>query len=207
MLRRSVSGCLKIPKMSAGQGMTRNAVLTSALALVVSIIQISDARAGAAARGFVCGVSNGAPSTNAVKADGDQVPVIRWTSTTFEASGWSPERRCQEVSGRFDTYLKQGRLAFITTGRINGLPVICTAASNGGPCDRLLYTLMPGQNATATLRDLYEIRVKARGPLNETTSRLYVSLDELIKNAEGNSDDAYAPAQTVSTSQSNDVLW
>ena len=73
--------------------------------------------------------------------------------------------------------------------------------------DGLLYTLKPGQNATATLRDLYEIRVKARGPLNETTSRLYVSVDELIKTAEGNSDDAYAPAQTVSTSQSNDALW
>ena len=202
-----MSGCLKVPAQSAAQGMTKSAVFTSVLALFVSTIQISDARAGAAARGFVCGVSNGSPTTNAVKADGAQVPVIRWTSTTFEASGWNPQRRCQEVSGRFDTYLKQGRLAFITTGRINGLPVICTAASNGGPCDGLLYTLKPGQNATATLRDLYEIRVKARGPLNETTSRLYVSLDELIKTAEGNSDDAYAPAQTVSTSQSNDVLW
>ena len=187
--------------------MSKNGVLISVLVLALGSIQLSDARAGAAARGFVCGVSNGAPSTNAVKADGGQVPVIRWTSTTFEASGWSQERRCKEVSSRFDSYLKQGRLAFITTGRMNGLPVICTAATNGGACDGLLYTLKPGQNATATLRDLYEIRVKARAPLNETTSRLYISIDELIQNAEDNASDVNPPARTVSTPQSTEVLW
>lgn len=165
------------------------------------------AQAGPAARGFVCGTAQGAPSTNAVKADGGQVPVIRWTSTTFEAAGWSQERRCQEVSSRFNTYLQQGRLAYITTGRINGLPVICTARSNGGACDGLLYTLKPGQNATATLQNLLEIRVKARGPLNETTSRLYVSLDELMTTAQANASGVSSAAQPVSPTPSTKALW
>ena len=65
----------------------------------------------------------GVPATSVVTNDGKRVPVIRWTSHVFNDAGWSPQRRCQEVSGRFDTYLKQGRLAYITTGRINGLPV------------------------------------------------------------------------------------
>lgn len=144
------------------------------------------ASAGVSARSFVCASAVGAPATNVVTADGRQVPVIRWTSSTFSDAGWSQQRRCQEVSARFDGYLKQGRLSYITTGRMNGLPVICTAASNGGACDGLLYTLKPGQDATSTLKNLLEIRVKARGPLNESNSRLWVSLDELLTNAQAN---------------------
>ena len=187
--------------------MPKAAALTSFLGLALLAVPVSNARASSAARGFVCGVSHGAPSTNAVKADGGQVPVIRWTSTTFNDAGWDQERRCKEVSSRFDTYLKQGRLAYITTGRINGLPVICTASSNGGACDGLLYTLKPGQNATATLQNLLEIRVKARGPLNETTSRLYVSLDQLMSTAQANASGVSSPARTSPTAQTSTTLW
>ena len=173
----------------------------------VAFTVVPAAHAAPAAGGFVCGSAQGVPSTNAVKRDGSQVPVIRWTSTTFKSSGWSAERRCKEVSSRFNTYLQQGRLAYITTGRINRLPVICTANKKGGPCDGLLYTLKPGQNATATLRNLLEIRVKARGPLNETTSRLYVSLDELMKTAQANSSGSVSPKPTNTKSQSTSPLW
>ena len=141
-----------------------------------------------AARGFVCRMAAGVPVTSVVTATGRQVPVIRWTSRVFTEAGWSQERRCQEVSTRFDDFLKKGRLTYITTGRMNDLPVICTAASNGGACDGLLYTLKPGQDATLALRNLLEIRVKARGPLNETTPRLYVSLAELLNTAHTNAD-------------------
>lgn len=149
--------------------------------------------ASVTARGFVCSSAAGAPATNVVTADGRQVPVIRWTSSTFSDAGWSQQRRCQEVSARFDGFFKQGRLAYITTGRMNGLPVICTAANNGGACDGLLYTLKPGQDATSTLKNLLEIRVKARGPLNETTSRLYVSLNDLVSTAQANAGSGVTP--------------
>lgn len=165
------------------------------------------ASAGVSARSFVCATAAGAPATNVVTADGRQVPVIRWTSSIFNDAGWSQQRRCQEVSARFDGYLKQGRLAYITTGRMNGLPVICTAASNGGACDGLLYTLKPGQDATSTLKNLLEIRVKARGPQNETNSRIYVSLDELLNTAQINADKGQYPAPSSSTSQSGKSLF
>ena len=157
-----------------------------ASSFALSLFSQQPADAGVSAIGFFCGMTSGAPSTNVVTDSGKQVPVIRWTSSVFSEAGWSQERRCQEVSSRFDGFLKQGRLAFITTGRINGLPVICTGASNGGPCDDLLYTLKPSQDSISTLRNLLEIRVKARGPLNETNSRLYVSLDELVSTALAN---------------------
>ena len=166
---------------------SRIAVAISSIgALCTMGVSSQPASAGTSARNFVCGSAAGTPATNVITADGRQVPVIRWTSSTFNGAGWNQQRRCQEVSSRFNTFLKQGRLGYITTGWINGLPVICTAVSNGGACDGLLYTLKPGQDATATLKNLLEIRVKARGPLNETNERLYVSLPELLNTAQAN---------------------
>lgn len=156
------------------------------------------AEARVQARSFVCSTSAGAPATNVVTQNGQQVPLIRWTSSVFNDAGWTPERRCQEVSNRFNDYFRQGRLDFITTGRMNGLPVICTARSNGGACDGLLFTLKPGQNASRTLQDLFSVRTKARGPLNETNSRVYLSLDELVTTAQANASGEPAPDATSS---------
>ncbi len=148
--------------------------------LLAALVAGTAPSAHAKAQGFVCSTLSGVPTTLATMADGKQVPVIRWTSNVFDGAGWTPERRCQEVSARFATLNQQGRLTYITTGRINGQPVICTAPSNGAGCDGLLYTLKPGQNATTTLRNLLDVRLKVRDPLYETTGRLYVSMDELL---------------------------
>jgi hypothetical protein len=172
-----------------------------------AVLACQPANAGVSARGFSCGTAAGAPATMVLTADARQVPVIRWTSSAFTDAGWSQERRCQEVSTRFDGFLKQGRLAYITTGRMNGLPVICTAASRGGACDGLLYTLKPGQDATSTLKNLLEIRVKARGPLNETNSRLYVSLDELLSTAQANAASSGGGSQSMVISQPGNGLF
>jgi len=170
-------------------------------------LSIQPAEAGVSAKSFVCGRAAGAPATNVVTGDGRQVPVIRWTSTVFSDAGWSQQRRCQEVSSRFDGFLNQGRLSYITTGRMNGQPVICTARNKGGGCDGLLFTLKPGQDATSTLKNLLEIRVKARGPLNETNSRLYVSLDELLSTALANAGSGVAPAHSPAPAQGGTALF
>ena len=84
---------------------------------------------------------------------------------------------------------------------MNGLPVICVANSDGGACAGLLYTLKPGQNATATLRNLFNIQKKpGSAPLEETTSRLYVNVDSMIQRKMGNTLDAspMSPAPTTS---------
>ena len=139
----------------------------------------------ASASRFICGSSGGAPATQAITRDGKTVTVVRWTSSVFDGAGWSQQRRCQEVSSRFEDFRRSGQLRYLTTGRINGQPVICTSPSKGA-CDGLLYTLKPGQDPTATLRTLLDIRVKARGPLNETNPRLYVSMDEILEVAQNN---------------------
>ena len=139
----------------------------------------------AGASSFYCGQASGAPATLAKTASGKSVPVIRWTSSTFNSAGWDQGKRCQVVSARFEQYRKQGTLQYLTTGRMNGQAVICTATSKGGACEGLLYTLKPGQNPTKTLADLLDVRTKAKGPLNETTTRLYLKMSDVINAKSG----------------------
>ena len=81
-----------------------------------------------------CMNADGVPATVVQTKSGKQVPIIYWKSQAFAGSGWSPERRCQEVSARFQSYHSAGTLEYITTGRMNGLPVICVAKTDGGAC-------------------------------------------------------------------------
>lgn len=171
-----------------------------AIAALSATSALSGAPAQAAATNFSCNTVGGVPTTVAKTDDGRNVPMIRWTSNAFDGAGWTPERRCQEVSQRFETFRQQGRLAYVTTGRMNSLPVICTTPSDGGACDGLLYTLKPGQDPTHALKRLLDVRTKARGPLNETTARLYVSIDELLATKGGaQSSSPYVSASTETT--------
>ena len=153
---------------------------------------------------FFCGLSGGVPSTLASTNEGKIVSVIRWTSRMFDDAGWNPEHRCQEVSSRFESLRQQGRLKYLTTGRINGQPVICSSIANGGACDGLLYTLKPNQDPTHTLQKLLDVRVKATGPLNETNSRLYVSIDEILQTT-NNNENQIIPSSPLKPTSSG--LW
>ena len=163
----------------------------------------------AGASSFYCGQASGAPATLAKTASGKSVPVIRWTSSTFNSAGWNQSKRCQVVSERFELYRKQGSLKYLTTGRMNGQAVICTAARKGGPCAGLLYTLKPGQDPTKTLAELLDVRTKAKGPLNETTSRLYLKMNDVLDAKSGISP-SLSPSTTDDTPSSaatTEALW
>ena len=111
----------------------------------------------ALAASFVCQPINGIPATVVQTKEGKRVPIIFWKSNTFASSGWTPLKRCQEVTARFQSYHSEGSLEFITSGKVNSLPAICVAKSDGGDCAGLLYTLKPDQNATSTLLDLFKL--------------------------------------------------
>lgn len=119
---------------------------------------------------FFCGMtSDGTPVTLASTRRGT-VEVIRWVSEHFSGSGYTPQVRCEEVSGRFESYKNRGMLNFITAGYLNGQPAICVG-DGSSPCssDRLLFTLKPGQNAAREIQQLFNIRSGASGPLFEST--------------------------------------
>ena len=165
--------------------MHRNSFLASiaigAITLASTTLQSAPAQARATSE-FFCGQSQGIPTTMARTAKGD-VAVIRFKSEHFSSTGWTPQRRCEEVSQRFNRFNQAGTLQFLTTGRMNGYNVVCVATERGGSCleDSLLFTLRPGRNPGRTLQDLVTLRDRDTSPLNETTSRVYISIDQLLQ--------------------------
>lgn len=155
-------------------------VLGSAMAAATLLQVLFMNSANAKAQSFSCSSSSGVPTTFANMSSGKQVPMIRWTSSVFTNDGWSPERRCQEVSSRFTEFNNSNQLRYLTTGQMNGMNVICVALNKGDRCSGLVYTLKPGQNPTQTLNRLFGVQRKATGPLNETGDRSYIDINEYL---------------------------
>ncbi len=139
-------------------------------AIAISTIFTGSQPSQAQSSTFSCGrTSEGTPVTVANTPRGT-VEVIRWVSKHFSGSGYTPQRRCEEVSSRFESYKNKGMLNFITAGYLNGQPAICVG-DGSTPCssDRLLFTLKPGQNAAREIQQLFNIRSGASGPLFESS--------------------------------------
>jgi hypothetical protein len=124
---------------------------------------------------FTCQIQGGVASTVASTPAGQRT-VIQWRESYYSSSGID---LCKKVSARLETYMSQGILNYITTGRMNGLPVLCTARTEGGSCEGVLLTFPPGVNGTQELKNLLGLRVPVSGPINENQGRLYVSRQEL----------------------------
>lgn len=146
-------------------------------------------------RTFFCGMNAGNPAT-LVRTVRGPITLINWTSQDFTASGWSPERRCKEISGRFQRLNASGKLKYMVTGRVNGQRVICGSTTRNGGCssDRVLVTIPRGKDAVDVLTKLLNTRNSAGGsdlelsgnenttvkPTIETDGSASVDMDALI---------------------------
>jgi hypothetical protein len=140
---------------------------------------------------FFCDTSNGTPATVAQTARG-KVVMIRWVTTLADGE-YTPLKRCSEVSDRFQRFSQKGQLRFVTSGRVrlpNGSAsnIICVAAANNGEClkDGLLFTLKPGSEPRKVLATMFRLNLagSSGGELRETTSRVYVNVDDCLNNQE-----------------------
>ncbi len=95
-------------------------VTAGAIALGITTFSQSSQGQNAAARGFFCDTSSGVPVTIYQNTQGTQEPWIRWVSNAFGSSGYDPQTRCQEVSGRLETYRRNKQLKYITVGMSGG---------------------------------------------------------------------------------------
>jgi len=113
---------------------------------------------------FACDVSTKVPRTVA-RTEKKEVNLIVWESKAFQTSGFTPERRCNEVSDRLQKYAKGGNLRYITTGKINNQNVICVAAYKNGQCrpNGLILTLKNDENPREVLESLFETAFKVSG--------------------------------------------
>lgn len=102
--------------------------------------------------------STGLPTTYFYNSKGRRIRVVNWYSQYFSGSGYTPSERCDQVTSRFQEALERESLGFVTTGFVNGLPVVCSTAVRGG-CNagNVLFTLKPGTNVPRTVQQLFDI--------------------------------------------------
>ena len=136
----------------------------------------------------VTGPHVGVPTTYVKVGSNERKPVIRWVSRYSSGSGYTPQQRCLEVTRRFNTlYTRPGGIDIITTGYLNGLPVIYSP-SNGrerANSSNLLFTLKRGEDATQKIQLLFDLRERGGpGPLFESSSdSVIVYFNKFLENA------------------------
>lgn len=142
----------------------------------------SQAQLAPGERGFWCDTSTNIPRTMYQNSQGNKEPWIEWKTSYFQGSGYSPLRRCQEVSARLETYRVNKQLKFITAGRMNRQNVLCTAIEFNGPCVGLIYTLRPHQNPIKTLNKFlaWADGAAGLGSLSESGGIPYIDVTERL---------------------------
>jgi len=139
---------------------------------------------------FICGVSHdGVPTTFAQETTNGDIPksksVIRWVSDFGNEVGYTPQKRCEEVSNRFQDYSNKGLLKYIKIGKQENLDTICVAKVYGGPCVGLLWTLKQGTNPQLIYNQLLSDH-QGRPPLEEggsNASEIYIDVNKLLRKA------------------------
>lgn len=120
-----------------------------------------------------------------------RVKLVNWKTKFSEQ--WTPEKRCREVSKRFQNFLASGSLKYIRTGIVNNLPVICVAQIRGGECpdQNVLITFHPETDPERVLIKLVNFRRSVSGQtivLSESDSgfysqgEFYVDVNKFIDN-------------------------
>lgn len=75
-----------------------------------------------------------------------------WAIPSELGGGWTPQKRCETITSRFETYRQDGLLE-LSTGVENGYDTICVTTQLDPTDCRLILTVPPGQDPQLT-RDL-----------------------------------------------------
>lgn len=152
---------------------------------------------------YRCLQRKGIPATVAYTSRG-MVELIRWQDNYLNSSEYTPERRCQEVSDRFQQHAQINDLLFISTGVVNNYKAICISEQTGlCQANGLLLTLGPDDNSQEVLRNLFSLEAgrKTGGLLRGARSLIPVNtqvkktidLNEFLAHSPTVDDTEYSP--------------
>ncbi len=132
--------------------------ILSVTAFTLTATTITSEPSNAQINKFYCGVSRGVPAT-LVRTPRGNKPMIRWVDSAFPQP-WTPVRRCEDISARFQRFFSNGTLNYLRAGNFNGQPVLCVAPYKGGPClpSGVLVTLKSGANPRQVMQKLLDNR-------------------------------------------------
>ncbi|NJK70549.1 MAG: hypothetical protein HC941_32275 [Microcoleus sp. SU_5_3] len=140
------------------------ALVAAAIAAGTSAVLPSQPSQAQSRNQFFCGISQGKPSTVVRTSRGNQ-PLIVWNNESFSSSGWTPKRRCEEVSTRFQRFNDNGQLRFMRAGTFNGHKVLCIDSVRGsGNCSSaaaVVLTLPQNSDANQVLEQMLGTRNRA----------------------------------------------
>ncbi len=153
--------------------------------------QQSNAQSATPVQSFQCQIS---PDqlfvTLAVRQDGQvSDPLIVWKTEEFSGAGYTPERRCTEVTSRLNTLLQENEQSlkglYMTAGLVNGEAVLCAVSSTRSGCNtrNVLFTLNHAnrRNPSQMLRNLASAGVVGSGnAIQESGGQPYVDLEILV---------------------------
>jgi hypothetical protein len=107
-----------------------------------------------------------------------------WAVPAEMGGGWSPERRCYEISRRLESYRPDG-LQELRTGTENGYNIVCATTQQNSAC-RIVFTVPPGQDPTVTRDRVFEnLTVADSGTQTEGVNTLRGNGDSGILNQIG----------------------
>ena len=124
------------------------------------------------------------------------VPIVAWQDTHLLA--WNPQRRCEAVSSKFQTFYEDGRLNYLSNGENNGYPIICALLEKQETCsgENQLFQIREGskpEDVIVRLKKIFE--GDSSKPIYQNSGdRIYVPMSKFLENA---------PSVEVETSTSN----
>lgn len=102
-----------------------------------------------------------------------------WATPTELGGGWTPERRCTEISRRLETYRPDGLLE-MQTGVENGYNTVCVTTQQVSGC-RIVLTVPPGQDPLATRDRVFEnLAVADSGQRTDAVTTFTGGNDDLL---------------------------
>ncbi len=142
-----------------------------AVALSVSTVAVINNQPTAAqAQDFFCG-TNWTPNADVaypatmVRHSSGNIPIITWTEKSRINDTWTPRKRCQSVSQRFQELNRQQKLQKLVVGRVNNQSVICGLGLGERNCNsnNTLLTVTNGTDPVKFLDGLLNTRANASG--------------------------------------------
>lgn len=160
-------------------------LLTSCTIAAVSLMTGSEVRADIPTR-FIC-ASGFDPQTKQLHpttyawTERGKIPLIRWKYEWFNNPDITPESRCRQVSRQFQEAYDKGSLKYITSGKVNKQPVVCTAREDGGTCATTLFTLRDSDDPIIVAEEVSNL-LNGRGmrrPIQHSRgeARVYYQID------------------------------
>jgi hypothetical protein len=102
---------------------------------------------------FSCQTSNGR-ATVMYQPESQAGKYYAWAVPQQMGGGWTPERRCQEISARLELYRPDG-LVEMQTGIENGYNTVCVTTDKMPSC-RIVFTVPRGQDPVATRDGVFQ---------------------------------------------------